>query len=131
MEPAGGLLESFARSTGICRPRAISRTKRRTAQVAPPPAVIPQPLVPLTLEQMPASPPQVSYEHGELTIVARNSVMGDILRAVRDQTNAILDVPGNANERVVGQMGPGPPRDVLAQLLNGSRFNYVILGFGD
>ena len=102
--------------------------KAATAQVAPPPALTPQPLVPLTLEQIPASPPQVSYEHGELTIVARNSVLGDILRAVRDQTNAILDVPGNANERVVGQMGPGPPRDVLAQLLNGSRFNYVILG---
>jgi hypothetical protein len=102
--------------------------KAATVQVAPPPAVAPQPLVPLTLEQMPATPPQVSYDHGELTIVALNSVMGDILRAVRDQTNATLDVPANANERVVGQMGPGPPRDVLAQLLNGSRFNYVILG---
>jgi len=37
-------------------------------------------------------------------------------------------VPVNATERVVGQMGPGSARDVLAELLDGSHFNYVILG---
>jgi hypothetical protein len=77
---------------------------------------------------MPANAPQVSYKQGELTIVSRNSTLRDILRAVRDQTGAKFEIPPNANERVVGQMGPGPPRDVLAQLLNGSHFNYVILG---
>jgi hypothetical protein len=123
---AGGLSSSLAHPAFATQGHKVH--KAATAQVAPPLAVVPQPLVPLTLEQMPATPPQVSYDHGELTIVARNSVMGDILRAVRDQTNATLDVPANANERVVGQIGPGPPREVLAQLLNGSRFNYVILG---
>ena len=33
-----------------------------------------------------------------------------------------------ANERVVTDLGPGAPRDVLAVLLNGSSFNYVMLG---
>jgi hypothetical protein len=74
--------------------------------------------------------PQVSYENGQLTIVASNSTLGDILRAVRKQTGADIDVP-DAKERVVTHLGPGPARDVIAELLNGSRFNYVLLGSPD
>lgn len=92
----------------------------------PAPAVPPQ--APLPPEQLPASPPEVQYREGQLTIMASNSTLGDILRAVRQQTGASVDVPGNATERVVGQFGPGPARDVLASLLNGSHFNYVLLG---
>ncbi len=45
------------------------------------------------------------------------------------QTGASIDVPGMANsERVATQIGPGQPRDVLNTLLNGSKFDYVILG---
>ena len=35
---------------------------------------------------------------------------------------------GAGSERVVAQIGPGQPHDVLNTLLNGSRFDYVILG---
>ncbi len=88
----------------------------------------PPPSPPLTLEQMPASPPKVLFRDGMLTIVAENSTLGDVLRAVRSQTGAAVEVPGNATERVVSNLGPGPARDVLAALLNGSHFNYVMLG---
>ena len=77
---------------------------------------------------MPASPPQVTYDNGALTIVARNATLGDILREVHSKTGAVMDISGNAAERVVSRFGPGTPHDVLAQLLNGSSFNYVILG---
>jgi len=77
---------------------------------------------------MPAIPPQVSYHAGQLTIQAQNSTLGDILGAVRTQTGASFDLPANATERVVGRFGPGPAREVLASLLNGSHFNYVMLG---
>jgi len=63
-----------------------------------------------------------------LTIVAENSTLGDILREVHRNTGAVIDVPANATERVVTRIGPGPARDVLATLLNGSPFNYVMLG---
>jgi hypothetical protein len=63
-----------------------------------------------------------------LTIVAQNSTLGDILREVHKSTGATIDVPANATERVVTRIGPGPARDVLASLLNGSTFNYVMLG---
>ena len=77
---------------------------------------------------MPALPPQVRYSRGQLTIVAENSTLADILRAVRAQTGAMVEVPPNATERVVTHLGPGPARDVLAALLNGTHFNYVMLG---
>jgi hypothetical protein len=80
------------------------------------------------MEQLPAVPPKVSFSNGMLTIVAENSTLSDILRAVRTQTGAAVEVPANATERVVAHLGPGAPRDVLASLLNGSHFNYVMLG---
>ncbi|MGH9528785.1 MAG: hypothetical protein ACRD2S_02575 [Terriglobales bacterium] len=86
-----------------------------------------QPAPPLP-EQMPATAPQVTFKSGELTIVARNSSLGAILQDVETQTGASIDMPGTPSDRVVGQFGPGPAREVLASLLNGSHFNYVLLG---
>jgi len=77
---------------------------------------------------MPSRPPQVTFKNGQLTIVAQNSTLGDILRAVHQQTGAAIEIPPNATERVFSKIGPGPARDVLASLLNGSHFNYVMLG---
>lgn len=108
--------------------RAAPKRVAPPEQAAPVVEVVPAAPAPLTLEQQPASPPRISYQGGQLTITAPNSTLGDILRAVHAQTGAAVDVPGNATERVVGYFGPGPAREVLAALLNGSHFNYVILG---
>lgn len=54
--------------------------------------------------------------------------MSDVLNAVRQKTGAAVDMPAVTSERVVGQFGPGAPRDVMAQLLNGSHYDYVLLG---
>ena len=86
------------------------------------------PIVPLTPAQMPATPSTVAFKAGQLTVTAPNSTLGDILREVRKQTGASIDIPGNATERVMGVFGPGPVRDVLSTILNGSHFNYVLLG---
>jgi hypothetical protein len=85
------------------------------------------PVQPIPLDSIAPVPPQVSYQNAQLTIVAANSTLGDILRAVRKQTGAEIEIPA-ATERVVTHLGPGSARDVLAELLNGSRFNYVLLG---
>ena len=86
------------------------------------------PPVELTPAQKPAVPPQVTYHNGELTIIAENCTIGDVMRAVHSQTGAVIDLPPNASERVASRVGPGAPRDVLVSLLNGSDFNYVLLG---
>jgi hypothetical protein len=87
-----------------------------------------QPAPEVTPEHGPSSPPQVNLQGGQLTIVARNSTMSDVLNAVRKKTGANVDMPAGSGERVVGQFGPGAPRDVMAQLLNGSHYDYVLLG---
>jgi hypothetical protein len=114
---------------GPCR---ADQPKAKVHRLPAPVAAMPQseaaPPVPLRPEQMPATPPQVSFQSGQLTITAQNSTLGDILRAVRNLTGAAVDVPGNATERVAGNFGPGPARDVLSSLLNGSHFNYLLLG---
>ncbi|HZQ22846.1 MAG TPA: hypothetical protein VFA89_08605 [Terriglobales bacterium] len=106
-----------------------NKSHRKKPAVAPvQPAPPPGPLQPLTLDQLPAVAPQVNYQSGQLVVIAQNSTLGDILRAIHKQTGAAVDVPANATERVVGRFGPAPARDVIASLLNGSHFNYVVLG---
>lgn len=88
------------------------------------------PIQQVPLDLMAPVAPQVSYQNGQLMIVAPNSTLGDILRAVRKQTGAEIEVP-DAKERVVTHLGPAPAAEVMAELLNGSRFNYILLGSPD
>jgi hypothetical protein len=104
-----------------------SKKKAKAPQLPPLPSGPTGPVQPIPLDAIAAVPPQVSYTNDQLTINAPNSTLADILRAVRKQTGAEIEVP-SAPERVVTRLGPGPARDVVAQLLNGSRFNYVLLG---
>jgi hypothetical protein len=101
--------------------------KKPTPLVLPPMPAGPLPQVPMT--QLPAAAPRVTYQNGLLAIAAQNSTLGEILRDVRKLTGASVDMPqGATGERVIAQLGPGAPRDVLALLLNGTSFNYVMLG---
>jgi hypothetical protein len=107
-----------------------ARNNKKKTQKPPLPPLPSGPTGPVQqvpLDSIAAMPPQVSYENNQLTIVAPNSTLADILRAVRKQTGAEIEVP-SAPERVVTHLGPGPAREVMAELLNGSRFNYVLLG---
>jgi hypothetical protein len=92
------------------------------------PVDAPQEVLPLTPEQRPAAAPIVIYLDGKLSISAKNSTLSDVLRAIANKTGANIDIPEDANERIVSQLGPAPARDVIASLLNGSHFNYVMVG---
>ena len=108
------------------KPRSHAKPSKVKVEPAPQPAVPPRPPTP---QQLPPSPPQVSYRDGLLTIHAQNSTLADILAAVRAQTGATIDMPAQGgNERVFFHQGPGPARDILAALLQGSAFDYILLG---
>lgn len=78
---------------------------------------------------LPLRPPRVSYNAGQLSIVAENSTLADVLSAIRQKTGAVIESPPSAaRERVVISIGPAPANDVLTALLNGSKFDYIILG---
>lgn len=122
---AGALTPANAAQTAQ---RKVTKAKAKKATELPPlPSGPTGPVQPMPLDAIAAVPPQVTFENSQLTINAPNSTLADILRAVRKSTGADIDVPA-APERVVTHLGPGPARDVLADLLNGSRFNYVLLG---
>jgi hypothetical protein len=109
----------------------VHRKSSKKKQAEPPPPLpsgpTGRPVQQMPLDSIAAVPPQVTYENNQLTIVAPNSTLAEILRAVRKQTGADIEVPA-APERVVTHLGPGPAREIVAELLNGSRFNYVLLG---
>lgn len=110
------------------KPRKSKRTaKAQKPPLQPLPSGPTGPVQQVPLDSMAPVAPQVSYQNSQLTINAPNSTLGDILRAVRKQTGAEIEIPP-ATERVVTHLGPGPAREVMAELLNGSRFNYVLLG---
>lgn len=115
----------------LCSARAASADSRRKTKKAPPLPSLPSgplgPIPQIPLDSIAPIAPEVSFEKGQLTIVALNSTLGAILRAVRQQTGAEIEIP-SANERVVIHLGPGSAREVIAELLNGSRFNYVLIG---
>jgi len=103
---------------------AVPTAAPSTPPVEAPP---PPPPPPLTPEQMPPSPPQISWDGEQLTINSDNSTLADILNAVRRLTGADIDVSGGASaERVAARLGPGPAREVLSSLLGGTDFNYII-----
>lgn len=76
-----------------------------------------------------AGVPQVSYEDGELTIVAENALLSDVLMALQKSMGAEIDLPpGMSAQRVWVRLGPGPAREVVGELLSGTEMNYVIQG---
>ena len=122
----------------VCLPlaaRADTQTPHRVHKVkkqTPPPPPLPSgpqgPVPQIPLDAIPAVAPEVKFQDGLLTIVAPNSTLSDILRSVRKQTSAEIEIPASASERVVTRLGPAPAREVMAELLNGSHFNYILLG---
>ncbi|MFZ0540250.1 MAG: hypothetical protein WA424_01025 [Candidatus Sulfotelmatobacter sp.] len=106
----------------------VHKVKKQPAPPPPLPSGPQGPVPQVPLDAIPAVAPQVSYQDGQLTIIAPNSTLGDILRGVHKYTSADIDIPATANERVVTRLGPGPAREVMAELLNGSHFNYILLG---
>jgi len=79
----------------------------------------------------PASPKpalEVSFQGGLLSISSNKANLSEVLFAVHEKTGAEIAIPAGAElERVVADLGPAPAPEVLAQLLNGSKFNFLIL----
>jgi len=82
---------------------------------------------------VPVSPPprpalEVSFRRGLLSISSNKANLSEVLFAIHQQTGAEIAIPAGAEqEQVVADIGPAPATEVLAQLLNGSKFNFLIL----
>jgi hypothetical protein len=85
--------------------------------------------LPLSTAQALARPSlEVSFKDGLLAIRSNKASLSEVLYAVHQRTGADIAVPAGAEqERVAADIGPGPAAEVLAHLLNGSRFNFLIV----
>lgn len=112
--------------------RKVHRTAKNSAPAQPiatPPVPIqpPAPAWPIPPAQQPAEPATVILNGDQLTIVAKNSSLQAILDAVSQQTG--LKVTGLSGDmRIYGSYGPGTVSQTLHALLQGSPYNYVLVG---
>jgi hypothetical protein len=71
---------------------------------------------------------EVSFQNGKLSLWANGATLAEVLFEVHRRTGADIPIPSGAEqEQVFANYGPAPARDVLASLLNGSRFNFVLV----
>jgi hypothetical protein len=76
----------------------------------------------------PKPPLEVSFQNGLLSISSNRANLAEVLFLVHVRTGAEIAIPAGAEEeKVVVDLGPAPAPEVLAHLLNGSKFNFLIL----
>lgn len=114
----------------VTRPSAAPRTVEKSAQPPAPEQQAPQPPARSALSSsmdVSADPATVSLKNGELTVGAHNSDLAEILKNIARLSGMQIDGLARSS-RVFGAYGPGKPQDVLAELLNGSGYNFMMVG---
>lgn len=116
---SNAVLVTLGSSAASPAPALITVSDRHPVHLVGPKVTPPQPPPPL----------QVSYNNGLLWVDARKATLAEVLYQVHLRTGADIPIPAGAEqEQVVMTAGPGPAKDVMATLLNGSRFNFVLVG---
>jgi hypothetical protein len=95
----------------------------QTAMPAPP-------VVPTTPARKPADRARVEMVNGQLTVTAENSSLDQILNDIA-RLNGMKITGGVIDERVFGSYGPASQQEVIAQLLDGTGSNVLILQTAD
>ncbi len=107
----------------------IGRTNAKAVAPEQPAAPAPQP--PPKAPDWPVdnkpTPATVVWDAQGLSISANNSSLDQILHEVSRDTGAKVEGLSQ-DQRVFGSYGPGEPRDVLSQVLEGSGYNVLMLG---
>lgn len=72
----------------------------------------------------------IGFQDGLMSITtADKASLAEVLNEIHAQTGADIAIPAGAEQDVVAvSLGPAAPRDVVAKLLDGSPYNYIILG---
>ncbi len=72
---------------------------------------------------------EVDFQNGLLTIRARKATLGQVLAEIQRKTGAEVTIPPQAQqEPIVADIGPAPPNLALASLLDGSHFDFILVG---
>ena len=72
---------------------------------------------------------QVSFRDGLLSIAADKASLAEVLYEIHLRTGADIPIPAGAEqEKVIVKTGPSPANQAMATLLNGTSFNFVLVG---
>ena len=107
-------------STIIITP-SHKRPPWRLQPVAPPP--------PLRPAEQPPNPATIEFSNGVLSVHAQNSSLVNILVQIQHQTGLVIDGLSH-DQRMYGQYGPGSVSATLTALLDGSGYDFIIVGGG-
>ena len=100
-----------------------------SAANGPPPSQVATSTPPVAAAPPPPPPVTVGFENGMLSVTADRASLAEVLYQIQVHTGAEIAVPSGAEqEKVVATLGPAPARDVLTELLEGSSYNFIILG---
>jgi hypothetical protein len=102
-------------------PSQTSSTLPAVPQTTPEP-----PPVPPTPSQLPPKRAQITYANGTLSVSADNASLNQILREIATDTGMKI-TGGVTEERVFGQYGPDDPAQILAELLDGTGSNMILV----
>jgi hypothetical protein len=99
------------------KPSAATVAAAPVAPSPPPPA------------EQPANAANVDFKNGLLSVHAQNSSLIGILNQVQHQTGLVVEGLTH-DQRIYGQYGPGNISTTLSALLDGSGYDFVIVGNG-
>ncbi len=113
------------------RKKHAARKQKRPVPIV---ASVPQPPPPPPPPDWPAlsapAPAIVHWDGKQLSVAARNSSLMQTLQAVSAATH--IPVTGlKSDQRLFGDYGPGTPRQVLSDLLEGSGYDLLMVGGSD
>ena len=112
LAPAGANAQVTSKPVPVALAAASENTQSWPVNEAPRPAV-------------------VQWDSRGLSIQAENSSLKGILNEVAEKTGAKLEgvaLGSSTDQRVFGDYGPGTANAILAQLLNGSGYNVMLIG---
>ncbi len=107
----------------------LSSGRKQATALPSRPAVVSRGSAPSAQPAKPAPRVEVEFKNGKLSIWADKATLAEVLYEVHRQTGADIPIPSGAEqEQVVTNIAPAPAREALASLLNGSRFNFIMVG---
>jgi hypothetical protein len=92
------------------------------------PSAAPAALTAPSLLDKPAQPATVTLSGRSLSVSADNSSLTDILHQLSVSSGMTIDGL-DKDSRVFGTYGPGNPRDILGELLDGAGYNVMMVGY--
>ena len=123
-EPPGASQRAPVTPASTATPPAQPATQA-TAPAPSRPAYATSPLL-----DTPAQPADVKLADGKLSIKANNSSLTAILHQLGKDTGMTIDGL-TRDQRIFGVYGPGSPREILSELLDGAGYNVLMLGSTD